>query len=150
MEIISYFESDEKKYWKGEIGKSKWGAGKLLYRMICENTFFEFCGQPSEILLLVEGKTLVSYCTFAKQDEIKDLSLSPWIGFVFTFPKFRGHRYVGRLIEYAEDAARRRADKRTYISTGHKGLYEKYGYTFLKRMKNYNGHKERVYYKDIV
>jgi len=36
-----------------------------------------------------------------------------------------------------------------YISTGETGLYEKYGYSFWKMMKDVNGEDSRVYRKEI-
>ena len=36
-----------------------------------------------------------------------------------------------------------------YISTGETGLYEKYGYSFWKMMKDMNGEDSRVYRKEI-
>ena len=33
---------------------------------------------------------MISFCTFAEHDDIPDTELTPWIGFVYTFPAFRG------------------------------------------------------------
>ena len=59
MEIIDYFTSDKKDHWLGEILKSNWSAGKYLYE-------------------------LLSFCTYAEQDEVREPSLTPWVGFVYT------------------------------------------------------------------
>ena len=34
MEIIDYFEIEDKQYWLSRIQKSDWGAGKYLYELI--------------------------------------------------------------------------------------------------------------------
>ena len=85
-------------------------------------------GETALVLMLAEGERLVSFCTFAPLDDIQPTELSPWIGFVYTFPEYRGHRYAGILLEYAESLACVMGKEYTYISTGHTGLYEKYGY----------------------
>ena len=90
------------------------------------------CGNSTKVLMLVEGKTLISFCTLAEQDDVRDASLTPWIGFVYTFPEFRGHRYLGKLLEYAKNVAASEGATHIYISTDHMGLYEKYGYSFYK------------------
>lgn len=69
--------------------------------------------------------------------------------FVYTFPKYRGHRYVGRLIEYAETLAKADGKDSVYISTNHNGLYEKYGYEFYQMMKDIGGEDSRVYIKRL-
>ena len=39
--------------------------------------------------MLVDGDELVAFCTFAPYDDIQPTELSPWIGFIYTFPKYR-------------------------------------------------------------
>ena len=149
MEIIEYFETEDEAYWLEEIKKSDWGAGQYLYKLLREDKLREFCGKTTLVYLLTETKTLVSFCTIAEQDEVRDLAYTPWIGFVYTFPEFRGHRYMEQLIEKAEEKARSQGEKFIYISTGEIGLYEKYGYSFYKIMKDMGGEETRVYRKAI-
>ena len=56
--------------------------------------------------------------------------LTPWIGFVFTEPVYRGHRYAGQLLTHAEKCAHKLGYSKIYICTDHVGLYEKYGYLY--------------------
>ena len=145
MEIINYFDVDGKIFLKEEIGKSDWGAGQYLYRLLNNNQLLDLCGNSTKVLMLVEGKTLISFCTLAEQDDVRDTSLTPWIGFVYTFPEFRGHRYLGKLLEYAKNVAASEGATHIYISTNHIGLYEKYGYSFYKLMKDDENQDSRVY-----
>ena len=118
MNVIRYFESGRRAHWLAQIGKSDWSAGGLLYRLLESGAFFDALGEGSDVLLLVENDTLISYCTFAKKDDIQPTELSPWVGFVYTFPAYRGHRYVALLFEEADrarsnlDRARRYARER--------------------------------------
>ncbi|MCM1579407.1 MAG: GNAT family N-acetyltransferase, partial [Ruminococcus sp.] len=85
-----------------------------------------------------EGDSLVSFASFAERDSIEDDSLSPWIGFVCTFPQYRGHRYMGRLIGHCEKIAAEHGVKAVYICTDHVGLYEKYGFSYTESRNDTN------------
>jgi len=45
--------------------------------------------------MLTDGEKLVAFCTFAPRDEIWPTDLTPWIGFVYTYPEYRGRRNAG-------------------------------------------------------
>lgn len=150
MEVIDFFVGDNKDHWLAEIQKSDWGAGKYLYELLREQKLKELCGESTKVLLLVDNGELLSFCTYAEQDDVREPSLLPWVGFVYTFPKNRGKRRMGKLLEYAYALAKNDGHKHIYISTGETGLYEKYGYTFWKMMKDIGGKDSRVYRIDVV
>ncbi len=102
-----------------------------------------------KVLMLVDGENLISFCTFADKDDIQPTELTPWIGWVYTFPHYRGHRYVGKLLSYAEALAKTDGINSIYISTNHNGLYEKYGYEFFEIMKDIHGEDSRVYVRHL-
>jgi len=135
LRIIHYSEQTEsdKAHWRDEIQKADWGAAKYLCGLLNENKLTEVCGQ-SEVLLLTDESTLVSFCTLAEQDEVRDETMKPWIGFVYTFEQYRGNRYSQKLIEYCCELARNACHKRVYISSDRIGLYEKYGFDFVKHI----------------
>ncbi len=147
MEIIEYFTTENKKYWLDQIAKSDWDAGKYLAQLIRENKLKEMVGETALVLLLTEEDKLISFCTYAPLDDIQPTDLSPWVGFVYTFPEYRGNRYVGKLLDHAECLAAIMGKEAVYISTGHTGLYEKYGYEFYKMAKDIEGEDSRVYRK---
>lgn len=148
-QVIDYFESGRKEHWINEIKKSDWGASAFLYELLRKDTFFETVGEKSKILLLTDGNELISFCTYAEKDDIQPTNLSPWMGFVYTFPKHRGHRYVGMLFDEVERIAQADKVSEVYISTNHIGLYEKYGCEFKTEMKDMDGELSRVYVKRI-
>ena len=150
MKVVDLFACDNAEYWLSEIQKSDWGAGKYLYELIRDRQLKELCGESAKVLLLVDGNKLLSFCTYAEQDDIREPSLTPWIGFVYTFPEYRGKRRAGKLLEYAYILAKNEGHKHIYISTGETGLYEKYGYRFWKNMKDINGEDSRVYITDVA
>lgn len=148
MKIIDFFNSDRKSYWLSEIKKGDWRAIPTLVGLIENNTFQKELGKWT-LLLLTEGEMLVSFVTFAERDSINDESLTPWVGFVYTFPEYRGHRYVGKLIARCEEIASERHLSRVYICTDHVGLYEKYGYAYLESRDDIYGGVSRIYFKNI-
>ena len=149
LRIIEYFSSDEQSSWLDQIQKSDWDAGQYLCELLRDHRLKELCGESTKVLMLADGEQLVSFCTYAEQDDIREPSLTPWVGFVYTFPAFRGNRYMGQLLDHAEVLARGEGHRCIYISTGETGLYEKYGYSFWKTMKDVNGEDSRVYRKMI-
>ena len=150
MKILDFYDVDDKDYWLSVIQKSDWSAGKYLYELLRDNKLKGLCGESTRVLLLVEGENLISFCTYAEQDDIWEPALTPWVGFVYTFPEYRGKRRIGKLLEYVYRLAKNDGHKHVYISTGETGLYEKYGYTFYKMMKDINGEDSRVYRTEII
>lgn len=151
MKVIEYFTSENQAYWLEEIRKSDWGAGQFLYSLLRDGKLKDTVGQTALVPMLIDEETnkLVSYCTFAPLDDIQPTELSPWIGFVYTFPEYRGHRYAGQVIRFAESLATVMEKEYIYISTGHTGLYEKYGYEFFQFCKDIEGETSRVYRKAL-
>lgn len=149
MQVIDYDSCGRQAYWLEQIQKSDWGAGQFLYRLLRENRFGDAVGEGSRVLLLVDGDALVSFCTYAEKDDIQPTGLTPWVGFVYTFPQYRGHRYVGKLFEKIGQLARAEQATDVYISTNHTGLYEKYGCEFYQMMTDMHGEPSRVYKKHI-
>ena len=148
--VISFFESDCQEHWLEEIKRSDWKAGAFLYELLSTGRFCEAVGEDSKVLLLTDGDELISYCTYAKKDDIQPTEISPWMGFVYTFPKHRGHRYVGLLFEEIERLAMEEQVSQVYISTNRVGLYEKYGCEFLTTMNDMDGEPSRVYVKRMI
>ena len=148
MEIVNYFTTGNKEYWLAKIGESDWGAGKYLCELIRNDTFFDMVGQNSRVLLLVDGDELISFCTLAEKDDIQPTELTPWMGFVYTFPEYRGHRYMGKLFDEIGKILRTEGLSKVYISTDHVGLYEKYGCTFMTEAKAISGDDSRIYVKE--
>ena len=150
MQIIEYYSSDRQEYWLEQIGKSDWRAGQYLYELLRDNTFRDKTGETSKVLMLVDEDALISFCTYAEKDDIQPTTLTPWVGFVYTFPEYRGHRYFGKLLQEAEKLAGAENVQDIFISTNHIGLYEKYGCEFYQMMNDLSGEPSRVYRKHVA
>ena len=151
MDILRLYETPKPEKWTAEIAKSDWRAGQYLAELIAENRLRELCGETTEVLLLADNDRLVSFCTIAEQDEIADTDLRPWLGFVYTFPEYRGKRCIGRLIDFACDIASSQGYDTLYVSTDQRGLYENFGfvYTCTKKMSIY-GEMSMIYKRTLT
>ena len=149
MKIIEFFESKNKEYWFSQIAQSDWGAGQYLSYLSKEGKLFELVGANSRVLMLVEGEELISFCTLTQMDDVQPTNLTPWIGWVYTFPAHRGKHLSGELLKHAEALAKKDGATYTHISTNHIGLYEKYGYEFFITAKDIEGEDTRVYRKSL-
>jgi len=149
MEIINYFESNAQAVWLEQIRSCDWSAARFLSELLQKNTFEEILGGWGSLYLLTDGETLVSFATLTGQDAVRDESMTPWIGFVFTNPQYRGHHCAGQLLHHAENHAAELDYGRVFISTDHVNLYEKYGYTYLENRVDCWGYDTRVLYKDL-
>ena len=72
-----------------------------------------------------------------------------WIGFVYTFPAFRGKMLIAKLLDHACSYAKEEGYNAVYVSTDQKGLYENFGFEFLQEAQDRRGDMSLVY-KRIV
>ena len=145
MIVREYHRTADPALWLRQIGQCDWRAGQYLCRLLHDDAFFSHLGEGSRLLLLTEGEELLAFCTYARQDEISAPELSPWAGFVYTFPAHRGRRRMGKLLEHVHRLAKAEGRPCVYISTEETGLYEKYGCVYWKEMPVRWGGVSRVY-----
>lgn len=148
MEILDYERTVKPEWWLKQIDGCDWGAGPFLGSMLKENRFHELCGEKARVLLLADGPKLASFCTYAEKDDIRDTELTPWLGFVYTHPDYRGRRLAGKLIARVKEYARDDGFDQVWISTNETGLYEKYGAEYAATMADRHGNDSRVYRLD--
>ena len=149
MEIREISQTGNRDFWLNKIVEADWSAGKYLCGLLRDGSFYNIYGTKSKVFLLTQGEDLISFCTFSETDDIPDTELTPWIGFVYTYPAFRGKRRIGKLIEYIYHIAKEQGHKSIFISTDQKGLYENFGFKFFKEMKDRRNEMSLVYKIDI-
>ena len=150
MQIKEFGTLQDKQHWLMKIREADWRAATYLYALLSEDTFYnQYGGDKAKVFLLTEGDELISFCTYAEKDDISESGLIPWIGFVYTFPQFRGKRRIGKLIEHSYRLAKAEGRTSLYLSTDQKGLYEKFGFTYIATMKNRWGEDALVYQLNI-
>lgn len=152
MEILNFFDSDDQQHWLAEIRKGDWGAAKFLAELLEKGSFMETLCEPENngrLFLLTEGERLLSFLTLTRQDCVRDLTKMPWIGFVYTFPEYRGQGCCRRLMAYAEKEAAKLGYNEVYVATDHEDLYEHMGYTYIGSVTDVYNEESRVYQKKI-
>lgn len=150
MKVIDFSECNNRDYWLEQIAKTDWRSGKYLCELLKSNLFHEKVGIWAKVLLLVDDDCLLAFCTVSEKKYDIDLSIGPWIGFVYTFPEYRGKRYSSFLIQYVEKIVSEYGFEKIYISTKHIGLYEKYGYEFCQMAMDWRNNEQRVYCRKIT
>jgi hypothetical protein len=68
MQVIKYYQSENKAHWREEIGKGDWSAAELLHDWLESDKLKRMCGDATEVYLLTDGDKLVSFATLAKID----------------------------------------------------------------------------------
>ena len=107
-----------------------------------------FTDWETMFVALVDGK-IVGMGSIAKTDYYPLPEIFPWVSCLFVSEDYRGQRISQKLVDYANDYAKSLGFERTYIPSEHVGLYEKYGYTYLKDIVNYGGGVDRLYVKEL-
>ena len=93
--------------------------------------------------------TIVGMASFMKTDYYPLPEIYPCISTIFVSEEYRGHRISQRLIDFANDYAKACGFDVTYIPSEHVGLYEKFGYSYVKDIVNYGNGADRLYFKQI-
>ena len=97
----------------------------------------------------MEDDKIVGMVTIMKSDYYPLPEVYPWISTLFVSEEYRGHRISEKLIDFANEYAKKIGFDKTYIPSEHVGLYEKYGYTYIKDIVNYGGGSDRLYVKEL-
>ena len=109
---------------------------------------WEFQEWESPFVAMVNGK-IVGMVTIMKSDYYPLPEIFPWISTLFVSEGYRGNRISGKLIDFANQYAKDIGFSRTYIPTEYIGLYEKYGYCYVKDIVNYGNGIDRLYVKEL-
>ena len=92
---------------------------------------------------------IVGMATLMKTDYYPLPEICPWISCIFVTEDCRGHRISGKMIDFANAYAKALGFTRTYIPSEYAGLYEKYGYRYLRDIINYGNGVDRLYVKEL-
>lgn len=151
MEIIEYFSSAHREAYLKQIESYEWSAAKFLATLLRNNRFKTVLGGWGRLYLLVDGNRLVSFLTLSGRDCISEdqCPYTPWLGFFHTAPEYRGNHYGQVLIDYLCLMARNDGYHSIYVATDHIGLYEKYGFEYIKNCKDIRGEDSRIYKRKL-
>ena len=114
---------------------------------VIKNWEFEEWETP---FVAMAGTCIVGMVTVMKTDYYPLPEIYPWVSTLFVTEEYRGRRISERLIAFANSYAKDLGFEKTYIPSEHIGLYEKYGYRYIKDIVNYGGGTDRLYAKDLI
>lgn len=97
----------------------------------------------------VAGGQVIGMASLLKTDYYPLPEIGPWVSSLFVTEEWRGLRISEKLIGHANAYARALGFDKTYIPSEHIGLYEAYGYRYLKDIVNYGGGTDRLYVKEL-
>lgn len=109
---------------------------------------WEFEGWETPFVVLADG-CIAGMVTIMKSDYYPLPEIFPWISTLFVSEEYRGSRISGKLVDFANEYAKQHGFDRTYIPSEHIGLYEKYGYSYLRDIVNYGGGTDRLYVREL-
>ena len=109
---------------------------------------WEFEEWETPFVAMING-CIVGMVTLMKTDYYPLPEIYPWVSTLFVSEEYRGNRISEKLIDFANEYAKDIGFEKTYIPTSHVGLYEKYGYCYVKDIVNYGGDTDRLYAKEL-
>ena len=111
---------------------------------------WEFTDWETMFAAKVDGK-VVGMASALKEDYYPLPELFPWVSCIFVSEEYRGQRISGKLIDFANEYLKSLGFDVSYIPTSpdNIGLYEHYGYSFVKEITNYGGDNDLLYMKNI-
>ena len=107
---------------------------------------WEFTDWETMFVAKTEGK-IIGMASVMKEDYYPLPEITPWVSSVFVSEEYRGLRVSGRLIDHANEYLRNLGFKKSFIASDRAGLYERYGYSYVKDITNYGGQDDHLYEK---
>lgn len=138
--------SDEEKRLLSFVKECSWTDAKEHIAWMIENQTFE--DWETMFAAISDGK-IVGMASIMKTDYYPIQDIFPWISSVFVSEEYRGQRISEQLIEYANNYAKLHGFERSYIPSEFSGLYEKYGYSYLKDIVNYGNGVDHLFVKEL-
>ena len=114
-----------------------------IAKMICA---WEFEDWETMFAAMIDGK-IVGMAAVMKTDYYPLPDIYPWVTCIFVSEEDRGRKISGELIAYANRYLKDNGFDRSYIPAEFFGLYEHYGYTYLKDIVNYGGGTDHLFVK---
>lgn len=109
---------------------------------------WDFTDWETMFVAIIDGR-IVGMASVAKTDYYPLPDVYPWVSSIFVSEEYRGQKISGDLISYANQYLKENGFNRSYIPSEYLGLYEHYGYIYLKDIVNYGGVTDHLFVKDF-
>ena len=144
MRIISIRENAELKDFAADYFSSKWSVSRIIYEDSITHSLTTKNPLPQWYLLEKEG-SIIGCAGLITNDFISRMDLYPWLCGLFIEENHRGNAYALLLIERVKEDAKKAGFSHLYLSTGHIGYYEKYGFTYIGQGYHPWDEESRIY-----
>ena len=144
MKIISIRESPKYKDVAVEYFSSKWSVDRIIYEDSISHSITTSNPLP-EWYLLEKEDNIIGCAGLITNDFISRMDLYPWLCGLYIEEAHRGNAYALLLIERVKEDAKKAGFAHLYLSTGHIGYYEKYGFKYIGQGYHPWGEESRIY-----
>ena len=110
---------------------------------------WKFTDWESMFVAKADGK-IIGMVSVMKEDYYPLPEIYPWVSSVFVDEDYCGLRVSGKLIDYANEYLRDIGFNKSYIPSDHVGLYERFGYSYVRDIINYGGQADHLYEKSLI
>jgi len=97
----------------------------------------------------VEDGKIVGMAAVLKEDYYPLKHIFPWVSCIFVTEEARRRGICGKLIDHANAYLKEQGFERSYIPSPLSGVYERYGYTRIGDIVNYNGDTDGLFEKTL-
>ena len=109
---------------------------------------WKFADWETMFAAIHDGK-IVGMASAMKTDYYPLPDIHPWVSCIFVSEEYRGRKISGELIAYANQYLKKHGFSRSYIPSEFFGLYERYGYSYLRDIVNYGGGTDHLFVKEL-
>jgi len=122
-----------------------WDACARLAASMKTDKFIDW----ERLFVAEENGVFMGFCALLKPQSFPGQDYGPLIKWLFVDEKFRGHRLSQKFIDATAAYAKTIGYNKIFLTTWHKGLYEKYGFEKICDKEVRNGYIEGIYEKSI-
>ena len=126
------------------IENSSWEEVKDHLAGLVRN--WEFTDWETMFVAKADG-CIIGMASVMKEDYYPMPELMPWVSSIYVDEAYRGQKISGRLIGCANEYLKNLGFDKSYIPSDHVGLYEHFGYSYVKDIVNYGGQSDHLYEK---
>ena len=122
-----------------------WDASARMATFMRENKFVDW----EKVFVAEENGVFMGFCALIKPKGFPGSEYNPLLKWLFVEEQYRGQRLSQKLIEAAAEYAKELGYDQIFLTTWHKGLYEKYGFVKICEKEVRDGYFEGIYVKKI-
>ena len=129
------------------------GAWPVVLPIIYEDCIRHSLGASAPLpqwYLLRQGGRTIGCSGLITNDFVSRMDLYPWICALYVGEEHRGRAHGSLLLERSRRDSARFGFDNVYLLTGHVGLYEKYGFSYLAQGYHPWGEESRIYVRGCL